>query len=359
MSSSQKTVLVIGGTGAQGVPVVKGLFHSTSLPSLIILTIPQALVSDKKYLVRAITRNAASTESKELAALPGVTVFEGDAYNEQSLRKAFEGVNYVFANTNGFAIGEKNEIYWGIRLYELAREFGVEHFLYAGLEYASKLGNFDPKYRTGHLDGKGKVVDFISAQPTAPMKWSVLTSCLYIEGLSELLRPFPHPDDGMVFAVPAGQGSVPLIYLEDYGRYARWILDTPARSNGLELHVATEDIAWKDLATVFTEVTGKKAVYRDVTLDEYFALGIMPTPDDKIGASYSPNDPTLFTFRENFSGFWNTWKDNLTKRDYALLDDILPTRVKSVKEWMLKVGYTGEPISVLKGYRDASRGVGN
>jgi hypothetical protein len=317
------------------------------------------LAHDRKYAVRVITRNATSAEAKELESIPGVTIFEGDAYNEPSLRKAFEGVDYVFANTNGFAIGEKAEIYWGIRLYELAREFGVKHFLYAGLEYASKLGNFNPKYRTGHLDGKGKVVDYIAAQPTEPMAWSALTSCLYMEGLSEVLRPFSDPNDPetMVFAVPLGDAQCPLIYLEDYGSYARWIFDTPSRSNGLELHVATEDIAWKDLAAAFTEVTGKKAVYKDVTLDEYFNLGIYPYPDKKVGHSADPDDSTLFTYRENFSGFWNTWKDSLTKRDYRLLDEILPTRVKSVKEWMIKTGYTGERTSILKDYRDGKKKV--
>ncbi|KAL7916754.1 hypothetical protein GGI35DRAFT_433954 [Trichoderma velutinum] len=331
-----ETILVIGGTGAQGVPVVK------------------ALASDGKYAVRVITRTASSEEAKQLAAIPGVTIFEGDSYHEPTLLKAFEGVSYLFANTNGFAIGEKAEIYWGIRLYELSRQFGLKHFVYAGLEYASRLGNFNPKYRTGHLDGKGKVVDYIASQPTEPMAWSVLTSCLYIEGLSEILRPFPNPSDPetFVFALPIGTARMPLIYLEDYGSYARWLFDTPERSNGLELHVATEDIAWKDVATAFTEVTGKKAIYKDVSLDEYFNLGIFPQPDAKIGHSADRNDPTLFTFRENFSGFWNTWKDELTKRDYALLDEILPTRVKSVKEWMLKVGYTGEASSVLKDYRD-------
>src|SRR6201999_1706536 len=118
-------------------------------------------------------------------------IFEGETYDEPTLRKAFDGVEYVFANTNGFAIGEKAEIYWGIRLYELAREFGLKHFVYAGLEYASKLGNFHPKYRTGHLDGKGKVVDYLKSQPTAPMAWSCLTSCLYAETLWELLAPRP------------------------------------------------------------------------------------------------------------------------------------------------------------------------
>ncbi|KAL7958002.1 hypothetical protein V8C34DRAFT_165625 [Trichoderma compactum] len=332
-----ETVLVIGGTGAQGVPVVK------------------ALASDGKYAVRVLTRTASSQEAKELAAIPGVTIFEGDGYYEPTLLKAFEGVSYLFANTNGFAIGEKAEIYWGTRLYELSRQFGLKHFVYAGLEYASRLGNFKAKYRTGHLDGKGKVVDYIAAQPTKPMAWSVLTSCLYIEGLSELLRPFPNPSDPetMVFALPIGNAKMPLIYLEDYGSYARWLFDHPERSNGLELHVGTEDVAWKDVAAAFTKVTGKKAIYKDVTLDEYFSLGIFPEPDAIVGrAAGGGNDSTLFTFRQNFSGFWNTWKDELTKRDYALLDDILPTRVRSVKEWMVKVGYTGEPSSVLKDYRD-------
>jgi hypothetical protein len=162
----------------------------------------------------------------------------------------------------------------------------------------------------------------------------------------------------MVFAVPLGDGNCPLIHLEDYGLYARWIFDTPSRSSGLELHVATEDIAWKDLATAFTEVTGQKAVYKNVTLDEYFALGIFQQPDAKIGQTTIANDPTLFTYRENFSGFWNTWKDDLTKRDYKLLDEILPGRVKSIKEWMVKTGYNGKPATVLKASRDQSRPAG-
>jgi len=293
-----------------------------------------------------LTRSASSLEALKLSSIPDVTIFEGDAYDEPTLRKAFIGVSYAFVNTNGFAIGEKAEIYWGIRLYELAREFKLKHFVYAGLDYASKLGNFDPKYRCGHLDGKGKVVEFILAQPTTPMKWSVLTSCLYIEGLSEMLAPYPDPKDNdtLVFALPLGKGECPLIYLEDYGDYARWLLDTPEKSNGLELHVGTEDIAWKDLAATFTAVTGKKAVYKDVTLEEFFKTGpFRKNADVKIG---QPNgDSTFFTYRENFSGFYNTWKDNLTKRDYALLDEILPGRVKSVREWMIKTGYTREGLS--------------
>jgi hypothetical protein len=72
------------------------------------------------------------------------------------------------------------------------------------------------------------------------------------------------------------------------------VFDNPSQRNGLELHVATEDISWKDLASAFTEVTGQKAVYKDVTLDEYFKLGILD-PDMIVGNSTDPNDSTLLT----------------------------------------------------------------
>jgi uncharacterized protein YbjT (DUF2867 family) len=313
-----------------------------------------ALVSDGKYAVRVLSRSTTSPEAIELSSLPGVTIFQGSSYYEPDLRQAFRGVTHAFVNTNGFAIGEKAEIYWGIRLYELAREFGLQHFLYASLEYASRLGNFQAKYRTGHLDGKGKVVDYLRSQPTYPMKWSVLTSCLYMEGLTEFLSPRPDPENPqqMMFAVPLGDGRCPLIYLGDYGQYARWMFDSPSKSVGIELHVATEDIAWKDLAAAFTEVTGKKAVYKDVTLEEYFSMGLFPNVNAKIGQGVAGDDNTLFTIKQNFTGFWNTWKDELTKRDYAMLDEILPGRVKSVKEWMVKTGYTGAYKPLLKDVRD-------
>jgi hypothetical protein len=199
------------------------------------------------------------------------------------------------------------------------------------------------------------------------MAWTILTSCLYMEMLYEMLRPYPSPTDPniAVFSLPAGEGAVPLICLEDLGQYARWIFNTPHRSNGIDLEVATQNIKGADLAAVFTEVTGRRAMYHDVTLDEYFASGGWPNADEKVGHSADHADTTLQTYRQNFSGFWNFWKagggkDGKATLDYKLLDDILPGRVKTVKEWMEKTGYTGDPapVSVLKDYNDAKTKAG-
>ena len=65
---------------------------------------------DSKYKVCVITRNASSPQARQLSGIPGVTIFQGDCYDERTVREALEGVQYVFANTNGLAIGEKNEM---------------------------------------------------------------------------------------------------------------------------------------------------------------------------------------------------------------------------------------------------------
>ncbi|CZR62334.1 related to nitrogen metabolic regulation protein nmr [Phialocephala subalpina] len=341
MSSQKQTVLAIGGTGAQGVPVV------------------QELTRDGKYNVHVLTRSTKSAPALELASLPGVTIFSGDGYDEANLHSAFSaGIDIAFVNTNGFAIGEKAEIYWGIRIFEIAAEHGVKHFVWANLESSYKVSGYQPRFRTGHFDGKQKVADWISAQPKdGQMKWSILTSCMYLEMFSELLRPSPEIIDGeevMIFKAPVGKGRPPMIFLEDLGRYGRWLIDHPEKSAGLNLKISTEQVGWDDVVKGFTEVTGKKAIFKDITLDEYFASGAFPFPDTKVGHSLGHDDETLQTYRENFTGFWNTWKESVLLRDYAVLDEILPTRVKSVKEWMQISGYTGKHGNVLKDYSDAT-----
>lgn len=197
----------------------------------------------------------------------------------------------------------------------------------------------------------------MSAQPTTPMNWSVLTSGPYMEMLSEFLKPQKSSDDATnVFSVPLGDGAVAFIYLEDLGLYARWIFDHPEESRGLDLEIATEHVDFGDLAKTFTEVTGKPARYEPISLETYFdSMPWGPNHDSnsKVGPENVEEDETLQSYRQNFSGFWNIWaasgkNEGLIRRDYAMLDKILPGRVKSVGEWMKKTGYTGDVRPVLK-----------
>lgn len=133
------TVLVLGGAGAQNSVVIKTLSAAGS------------------WSIKLLTRSATSEHAAEIGNYPNVELIEGDCYNEEDLVSSFKDVDACYINTNGFAVGEKNEIYWGIRMYEIARWAGVKHFIYSSLPYVSMNGNFDPKRRVPFVDGKAKV----------------------------------------------------------------------------------------------------------------------------------------------------------------------------------------------------------
>lgn len=55
-------------------------------------------------------------------------------------------------------------MYWTIRAYELAIEEGVKFYIHGNLDYTYKKSGFDPKFRTGHYDGKGRISEWILQQ---------------------------------------------------------------------------------------------------------------------------------------------------------------------------------------------------
>src|SRR5277367_106469 len=120
------------------------------------IPVAKLFASQGKYNLRIQTRDPNHERSRELATLPNTTLIAGRADNEADLRRAFNGVTAAFVNTNGFAIGEKAELYWGMRIYEIAKEEkSMRHYVWSNLDYALKLGGYNEKYKTGHYDGKG------------------------------------------------------------------------------------------------------------------------------------------------------------------------------------------------------------
>ena len=121
-------IFVVGGTGAQGIPVISGLVH------------------DKKYQVRVLTRNKTSPRAKHLESLGNVEFIEGSFASESDLRTGYHGCDGAFINIDGFNCGEKTETYWAIRAYELAIEEGIKFFVYGNLDYGYKKSGYGPKY---------------------------------------------------------------------------------------------------------------------------------------------------------------------------------------------------------------------
>ena len=100
---ARKIIAVTGATGAQGGGLVR------------------AILADKEFAVRAITRKPDGDKAKELAKL-GAEVVAADLDDEASLRKAFAGVVLIVvaALALKLVIGFVIAIFWTIAAIALA-----------------------------------------------------------------------------------------------------------------------------------------------------------------------------------------------------------------------------------------------
>jgi hypothetical protein len=257
-------------------------------------------------------------------------------------------VDLLTRQIDGFNCGEKTEMFWTIRAYELAIEEGIKFYVHGNLDYTYKKSGFNPAFRTGHYDAKGRVSEWILLQNQSNknrMGAASFTTGPYIE-MSIAARTIftPTVENGIVtWRLPLGEngGGVVHVALDDCAHYVRWMFDNPDKINGQDLEVAIEHVDYRNLAKAFEKVTGHRARYIETSLDEYWTKGnTAAAAKAPSGYNSDLNDPAAMTFKQNFTGFFNTWKhswgnnkQSVIKRDYALLDQIHPNRIKSAEEW--------------------------
>ncbi|KAJ5726106.1 uncharacterized protein N7483_007463 [Penicillium malachiteum] len=339
---NQKLILVIGGTGAQGSSVVK------------------ALAASGRYSVRILTRNPSSNQATKLGALPNVTLLQGSQDNQKDLHTAFTGVYGAWVNLDGFTIGEKSELFYGVRAYEIARHQGVKHYIFANSDYAFRKAGWDEKYHWGHNDAKGRVGDLILSHGQSTMKTSLLTTGPYMDMLFDgMFVPEEQADGSFVWENPAAGGKIPLIALDDVGAYSLWIFDNPSESAGLDLEVATDQVSFAEIVAIFTKVTGKQGIHRVLPLEEYLAKA-EPYPgaySNWAVKTDAPRDESFMTWRENFAAWWRYWGEGKgATRSMEFLDRIHGSRIPSLEAWMRLKNYDGRPQSVLKDLHELRKG---
>lgn len=86
--------------------------------------------------MRACTR---CSPTRYISSIP--KAFLGSVKDLASVCSALQGVYGAFVNTDGFTIGEKEEVFAGLRIYEIAKQLGVKHYVWSNLDYVSKASS--------------------------------------------------------------------------------------------------------------------------------------------------------------------------------------------------------------------------
>ncbi|KAL1747752.1 hypothetical protein HDZ31DRAFT_60930 [Schizophyllum fasciatum] len=321
-----KRVLVIGGTGAQGMHVVPAFLQEEGdMPS--------------PYTVRVLTRDPSSHRARELTRL-GAECVRGRFDSAEDVAAALQDCYAAFVNTDTYTVGARRELFAAIKIYEAAKRTPtMRHLIWSGLDYGSKLGKYAAMYRTEHHDAKGAFYEFLRAQPsstdTDALAWTALSSGVYMEMLNyPLCGPLTRrADKTFVFAAPIGDGHMPMIALADLAWWARHALDHRAQTSGAELRIASAMVAWDDLVATFTRVTGQRAVHARLSVEEWLACF---TGRDRPVASEGGG----MTIAESFAGFWCLWRDGVIERDMEWVRAVHPG-TRSLEMWMRETGYTG------------------
>ncbi len=265
----QKTITVVGATGSQGGGLVRAILADP----------------ERRFLVRAITRDPSSDKARALAAA-GAEVVAGDADAPESLGAAFAGAYGAFLVTNFWEhMSPEREIAQATALARATKAAGVEHVVWSTLEDTRKwvplsderLPTLHGKYKVPHFDAKGEA-DAVFVAEQVPVTW--LKVAFYWENFIYFGQgPHPGPDGSLVLALPLGGGKLPGIAVGDVGKVVFGIFARGTSMVGQTVGIAGETLSGPQLAAAFARHLGRPVAFHDMPFDDYRALGF-PGADD-------------------------------------------------------------------------------
>ena len=235
--NSEKLILVSGATGRQGGAAARELLS-------------------RGYRVRGLTRNPESERAQQLARL-GVEMVKGDFNDINSLNKATQGVYGVFSVQDFWEHGKQAEITQGINFADAAKRAGVTHFVYSSVASADKntgIPHFDSKYEIEkHI--KSIQLPYTIIRPVSFMEnWEYSRSDI---------------ENGVIYGPQSAETLHQHISVKDIGRFVAEAFDNPDDWLGKSLDIAGDEHTQRELAQLFSQITGKEVNYVRMSWDEF------------------------------------------------------------------------------------------
>lgn len=233
---ADKLLLITGATGKQGGAAIRAL-------------------ADKGFQLRALTRRPDSLAGQALAAA-GVEVARGDLDDETSLRQALEGAWGAFSVQNTWEAGVKHEEEQGKIFARLARESGVQHFVYTSVGSAHRhtgIPHFDNKAR---IEQVVRELDFPS--------YTILRPVFFMENLTS---PWFLNGDKLTSALGA-RTVLQMIATEDIGKYVAYAFVHATKVSRREIDLAGDATTMPDAAALLGEALHHKIAYVQIPISE-------------------------------------------------------------------------------------------
>ena len=207
------------------------------------------------FHLRGLTRKPDSERAAALARL-GVDVVKGDMDDEATLRRALAGAWGVFGVQNAGEAGVEREEAQGNRLAALAREAGVEHYVYTSVGSANK--------RTGvpHFDSKGRIEDTVR---TLGFPSHVILRPVFI--MENLVAPYTLQGSTLAVAL-APSVKLQMIAVEDIGWFGARAFTHAAALNRREIDIAGDVRTMPESAEILTKALGRPIAFAQTPIEQ-------------------------------------------------------------------------------------------
>src|ERR1700751_60099 len=234
--TSNRTILITEATGQQGGAVAQALQGSG-------------------FHLRAMTRKPDSERAAALAR-QGIEIIKGDLDDEAALRAALAGVWGVFGVQNAGEAGPEREETQDKRLATLAREAGVEHYVYTSVGSADKqtgVPHFDNKWR---IEETGRGLRFPSHVILRPVFF-----------MENLLAPYSLQGPTLAWAL-GPDTKLQMIAVEDIGWFGARAFTDAAALNRREIDLAGDVRTMPEAAEILTEALGRPIAFAQTPIEQ-------------------------------------------------------------------------------------------
>jgi uncharacterized protein YbjT (DUF2867 family) len=236
---TKKIILVTGATGNQGGATARHL------------------LSDG-WQVRALVRNPSSETAISLAQA-GVEVVLGDLDDSACIKSALQNVYGVFSvqrtefpGQAGFTV--EDEVRQGTSLADLAKSFGVKHFVYTSVGGAER----DPQLPS--WKSKWKIEKHIRA---LVLPATVLRPVAYMENY---LSPLTGISTGTLSYFFPPEAVTQVIAVDDIGAFAALAFREPDEYIGQAFELAGDSVTQSQIAAAFGRVLNRQISYFQIPL---------------------------------------------------------------------------------------------
>jgi uncharacterized protein YbjT (DUF2867 family) len=239
MNKGSDAILVTGATGQQGGATARALLEAG-------------------HRVYAMTRNPEGDAAQALAAA-GATLVKADLNDEASLEAALDGMWGVYAVQNTWEAGVEGEEEQGKRLVRLAREAGVQHFVY------TSVGSAHEDTGIPHFDNKHRVEEALRAAGFA--SFVILRPVFFMDNLAS---PWFKPaiDDGALAIGVRPDTAIQMIAVEDIGAYGRMAFEKHEELNGRAIDIAGDSLTPVEAAKALSAATGREISHFQVPIEQ-------------------------------------------------------------------------------------------